>query len=268
MIPQNFDYSAPSTLQEALGLLANENAKPLAGGMSLIPLMKLRFAAPEQVVDLGRVAGLNEIREQNGELHIGAMTTHYQIQSSALVRDRCPLLAKTADHIGDVQVRNAGTIGGSCAHADPAADYPAALFALEARFKLVKANSERTVSVDEFFVDTFTTALEPGEIIQEIIVPVEKPGMATSYKKVSHPASGFAIVGIAVRLGKDFARVGVTGVANKAYRAKDVENGLDASKVANGVQANSDLYASSEYRAHLARIYTARAIKEAQGQLS
>src|ERR1051326_9017717 len=123
MIPQNFEYSSPAALDEALGLLAHESAKPLAGGMSLIPMMKLRFAAPEQIVDLGRLPGLNYIREEGGEIHIGAMTTHYEIENSALLRGKCPLLAEVAHVIGDTQVRNMGTIGGSTAHADPAADY-------------------------------------------------------------------------------------------------------------------------------------------------
>jgi len=135
MIPQQFEYSAPKTLDEALGLLA-EGAKPLAGGMSLIPMMKLRLANPEHLVDLGRIKDLSYIREQGGELHIGATTTHHEVESSPLVRGKCPLLAETASHIGDVQVRNMGTIGGSVAHADPSADYPAALQALEAKIVL------------------------------------------------------------------------------------------------------------------------------------
>jgi carbon-monoxide dehydrogenase medium subunit len=275
MIAQNFDYAAPKTLDEALGLLANENAKALAGGQSLIPIMKLRFAAPEQVVDLGRIADLNYIREEGGQIRIGAMTTHYEIESSPLLRRASPLLAEVAHHIGDTQVRNMGTIGGSTAHADPAADYPAALFALEAKLTLVKPGSERTVTVDEFFVDTFTTALEPGELIKEILLPVEQNGTGTSYQKVQHPASGFAVVGIAARVHKsgdkiNWARIGVTGLAGKGFRATAVETALTfgavedaAAKVADGIDANSDLYASAEYRSHLAKVYTARAIRQA-----
>src|SRR5579864_6666649 len=127
MIPQEFDYSAPSTLKEALQLIADGERKVLAGGMSLVPLMKLRLAAPQHVVDISRVPGLNYIREQQGAIHVGAMTTHYEVESSALLRGKCPLLAETAANIGDVQVRNMGTLGGSIAHSDPAADYPAAL---------------------------------------------------------------------------------------------------------------------------------------------
>ena len=191
MIPQAFDYTAPKSLDEALGLLA-KGAKPLAGGMSLIPMMKLRLAAPDHLVDLRRLKDLNYIREQGAAVHIGATATHYDVENSAVVRGKCPLLAETAAHIGDVQVRNMGTIGGSIAHNDPSADYPAALQALEAKVVLKGAKSERTVSVADFFVDTFTTALEPGEIIREVIVPVEDSGTGTSYQKVAQPASGFA----------------------------------------------------------------------------
>ena len=147
MIPQNFEYSAPGSLQEALSLLQSENAKVLAGGMSLIPLMKLRLAAPGLLVDLSRVPGLSFIEEQADGIHIGAMTTHYEVESSALLKRKCPLLAEVASNIGDVQVRNMGTIGGSVAHADPAADYPAALMALEATIRVVSAAGERRLPI-------------------------------------------------------------------------------------------------------------------------
>ena len=277
MIPQNFEYSAPANLQEALGLLSGENVKVLAGGMSLIPLMKLRLAAPEQLVDLGRIPDLNTIREDKGTLRVGATTTHYQVESSALVRSRCPLLAEAAAHIGDIQVRNMGTIGGSIAHADPAADYPASLLALEAKVFLVSAKSQREIPIDRFFVDTFTTELQPGEIIREVAVPVEDQSTGTSYQKMVQPASGFALVGVAARVRKaggkvTMARIGVTGLSGKPYRAASVEKALEgtaggaadiqkaAALVADGVDANSDLHASADYRKHLARIYTMRAL--------
>src|ERR1700758_3486674 len=193
MITQKFEYTAPKSLDEALRLLSN-GAKPLAGGMSLIPMMKLRLAAPEHLVDLCALKDLNYIREAGGQLHIGATASHYEIESSALLRQKCPLLTETAASIGDMQVRNMGTIGGSVAHADPSADYPAALQALEAKIALKSAKSERTGSAADFFVDTFATALEPGEIITEIIVPIEDSGTGTSYQKMLQPASGFAIV--------------------------------------------------------------------------
>ena len=285
MIAQNFEYSTPASLKEALGLIADGNAKVLAGGMSLIPLMKLRFAAPEQVVDIGRIADLNYIRESQGSIHIGATTTHYQVESSPLLRAKCPLLAETAGHIGDIQVRNMGTIGGSTAHADPAADYPAALQALEAKLKLVSAKGERTVTIADFFVDTFETALDPGEIIAEVIVPVEDSGAGTSYQKVVQPASGFAIVGVAARVKKaggkvTMARVGVTGLSSKSYRAANVEKGLEGTAgsladvqkatavVAEGIDANSDLNASADYRKQLARVHTARALAAALSRTS
>jgi carbon-monoxide dehydrogenase medium subunit len=283
MISQNFEYSCPSTLQDALAMLSDGSAKVLAGGMSLIPLMKLRLAAPEHVVDMRRVPGLDGIRQSSDGIHVGAMATHYKIESSPVLRAHCPLLAETASQIGDVQVRNMGTIGGSVAHSDPAADYPAALFALEAKVRLASARGERTLSFGDFLVDTFTTALEPGEIVTEIVVPTESSGTGVSYQKLHQPASGFAMVGAAVRLargvgggGVGFVRVGITGLASKAYRATNVEQILQstgdvdqaAAVVADGVEASSDLNASAHYRSHMARVYTARAIKVALARTS
>jgi len=279
MITQAFDYAAPKMLDEAMQLIA-AGAKPLAGGMSLIPMMKLRLASPEQLVDLVRIKDLNYIRESGNQLHIGATATHYAVESSSLVRAKCPLLAAAAASIGDVQVRNVGTLGGSVAHADPAADYPAALQALEAQIVIKCAKSERTVSAADFFLDAFTTALEPGEIVREIVVPIEDS--STSYQKAPQPASGFALVGVAVRVRKNggriaSARIGVTGLANKSYRASAAEKALEgtagtaadvqkaAALVPQGVDANSDLHASADYRKHLASVYAARALTIALG---
>lgn len=279
MISQSFEYTPAATLDQALALIA-EGAKPIAGGMSLIPMMKLRLAAPEHLVDIGKLKELNYIREQAGSIHIGAAATHYDVETSALVRGQCPLLAETAAHIGDVQVRNVGTIGGSVAHGDPSADYPAALQALEAKIVLKGAKSQRTVSAGDFFIDTFATALEPGEIVAEVIVPVEASGTGTSYQKMLQPASGFAIVGVAARVQKSggkisMVRIGITGLANVSYRAAVTETALlgtagsdadiqkAAALAAGGVEANSDLHASGEYRKHLAAVYTARALHAA-----
>jgi aerobic carbon-monoxide dehydrogenase medium subunit len=279
MIAATFAYSAPTTIDEAMRLFS-AGGKPLAGGMSLIPMMKLRLASPEHLVDLRRLKELNYIRETSGELHIGATTTHAELESSSLLRERCPLLAETAAVIGDMQVRNQGTIGGSIAHADPSADYPAALFALEARVVLRSASIQRIVPVDEFLLDSFTTALEPGEIVIEVMVPKESSRTGTSYMKMPQPASGFAMVGVACRIERNGAnlgrvRVGLTGVSNLAYRAKAAEKSLEGStgslreiqdaaqKVTEGIDVNSDLYASAEFRAHLAATYAARAMKEA-----
>lgn len=276
MIPQSFEYTAAKTLDEALGLIG-KGAKPLAGGMSLIPMMKLRLSAPEHLVDLGRIAELASIREEQGAIHVGAMATHHSVESSPIVRGKCPLLGETVGAIGDVQVRNMGTIGGSIAHADPAADYPAALQALEAR---IVTSKSRTIAASDFFLDTFSTALEEGEIILKVIVPVEDSGAGTSYQKMPHPASGFAIIGVAARVRKSggkitLARIGVTGLANKSYRATMTENLLEgkagtdieiqaaASVVVEGADANSDLHASADYRRHLAKVYAERAIRAA-----
>ena len=282
MIPAVFDYRAPTTIDEALSLLAAnpDEAKILAGGHSLIPAMKLRLAQPGMLVDIGRIKDLAYIREQGDQIAIGAMTTHYQIESSALLQKICPLLPDCASHIGDVQVRNKGTIGGSVAHSDPAGDWPAAIIALNAQMVAVGANGERTINADDFFVDLLTTALTPGEILREIRVPKPSGRFVHSYQKVRHPASGFAVVGIAVaiRLAADgkceTASVGVTGVASKAYRAAAVEAALKgqqlndqtiaqaAAHATDGVDANSDLYASEDYRRHLARVYTRRALQK------
>ncbi len=279
MIPENFEYSAPATLNEALALVA-AGARPLAGGHSLIPLMKLRLAQPGQLVDLRRVSDLDYIRPQDGSLHIGAMATHHDIEVSVAMRERCPLLAETASHIGDPQVRNMGTIGGSVAHADPASDYPAALLALEARVRLVSAGRDRTLPIGDFLLDTFTTALEPGEIVLEVIVPAEQAGTGVSYQKVEQPASGFAIVGAAARVRRsggriEFCRAGITGLSSKAYRATGVERLLEGSAGSEadieraaqeadaGADANSDLHASADYRRHLARVSMARALRTA-----
>jgi carbon-monoxide dehydrogenase medium subunit len=285
MIAQNFEYIRPKTLAEALNLLADGEAKPLAGGMSLVPLMKLRLATPERVVDIARLPELNYIREGDGVMHIAAGVTHHQVETSQLLRSRVRLLSETAAHIGDPQVRNRGTLGGSVAHADPAADYPAALFALEAKVVITGPSGDRTLSIDEFLIDTFTSALEPGEIIREVVVPFEAAGEGCSYQKVVQPASGFAIVGVAARIARQnnafsFVRVGVTGLGPKAYRAANVESALlgafgnaedlqhASAVVAENVDANRDIHASADYRKHLARVYTMRALAVALSRTS
>lgn len=281
MIPQEFEYTVPATLQEALALVSDGERKILAGGMSLIPLMKLRLAAPGEVVDIGRLPGLNGIEESGGVVRIGATATHHQVESSPVIRAKCPLLAETASHIGDVQVRNMGTMGGSVAHADPAADYPAALLALEARFRLVSASAERTVDVADFFLDAFTTALEPGELIVEIQAEVEDAAEGYRYEKMAHPASGFAVVGVAARIKKSgdgitMARIGVTGMGPRAFRAREAERLLESgagvaaavATVGEGEDANSDLFAASDYRRHLAKVYAGRAIAAAIARAS
>lgn len=276
MYPANFDYARPSTIDEAVKLLAKHGdaAKVLAGGHSLIPAMKLRLARPRVVVDIGRIADLAYIREVGGRVAIGAMTTHVDIESSALLTQKCPLLPETAAHIGDVQVRNKGTIGGSLVHADPAADYPAAILALEAEIDLVGPRGRRTVRADQFFVDLLQTATAADEILTEIRVPTTSKAVA--YVKTEQKASGFALAGVAAVMSPEGVRVGVTGVAPKPYRASAVEQtlgrqksltpdaiALAAARAADGVRPLGDIHASAEFRAHLAQVNTRRALERA-----
>src|SRR5882762_360182 len=207
MISAAFDYLAPKTIAEAVGLLAqhSDEAKILAGGHSLIPAMKLRLAQPQLLIDIGRISNLSYIREEGGEIRIGALTTHYQIESSERLKQICPLLPECAGSIGDVQVRNKGTIGGSLAHSDPAGDWPAAIIALRANMVAVGPSGERVIKADDFFVDLLTTALEPTEILREIRITTPTGSFAQAYQKVHHPASGFAIVGVAANLSLDSA---------------------------------------------------------------
>jgi carbon-monoxide dehydrogenase medium subunit len=287
MIPAQFDYKAPETLDEAVALLASDldGAKVLAGGHSLIPAMKLRLAQPQLLVDIARIKSLAYIREEGDQILIGATTTHYELESSNLLKQICPLLPDCARSIGDVQVRNKGTIGGSLAHSDPAGDWPAAVLALDAELVLVGTNGERTEKAEDFFVDLLTTSLLPGEILREI--RIRKPGgrFGHAYQKVPHPASGFAVVGVAVNLALNddgsckSAGIGVTGVGVKAYRANAVEaalagTSLDDNAVAaavehicDGIDPNADLYASSDYRCHLAKVHTRRAIQAAKARV-
>ena len=276
MIAHRFEYTVPATLDEALNLAGDGSSKILAGGMSLIPLMKLRLAAPDTLIDLARIPGLNQITESAAVVKIGAMATHNAVETSPLIRGKCPLLGEAAGHIGDTQVRNVGTIGGSVAHADPSADYPAALVALEARIRLRSAQGERLVEASEFFLDAFTTAMEPGEIVVAVEIDEEQPSEGYKYEKVPHPASGFPVVGVAVRIKRagsavTLARIGVTGMGAHAFRARKAEallvSGAEvtvaAAQVGEGEEANSDLYASGEYRRHLAQVHAARAIAAA-----
>ena len=283
MIPVAFDYVAPATLDEAL-LQLNQNpdeARILAGGHSLIPAMKLRLAQPQMLIDIGRIKELAYIREADGQIQIGAMTTHQQIEASERLKQICPLLPECASHIGDVQVRNKGTIGGSLAHADPAADWPAAIIALSAQLVVIGGGGERMIKADDFFTNMFTTALRPGEILREVRIGVSPAKTGQAYTKMHHPASGFAVVGVAASLTLNpdgscqSANIGITGVGPNAYRAVAAQEGLignnldhetiaaAAAHVCDDVDANADLFASAEYRRHLAQVYAARAIAAA-----
>jgi carbon-monoxide dehydrogenase medium subunit len=281
MIAANFDYESPRTLSEALDLLASrEDAKVLAGGHSLLPAMKLRLAQPALLVDIGRIGGLSYIRESGDRVVIGAMTTHAEVAGSKELRRSSPLLALTAEQIGDTQVRNRGTIGGSLAQAHPAADYPAAILALDAEIVAHSRSGERVIPAAKFFEGMFVTRLRHDEIITEIRVPTTV-GERVGYSKHAHPASGYAVVGVSVRLKMSGARidnaaVAITGVSHIAYRAAAVESALrgktasaikDASmQAAQEAEVLGDAYASAEYRRHLVTVMTRRTLQDAAKQ--
>jgi carbon-monoxide dehydrogenase medium subunit len=283
MYPAAFDYHTPTTLQEALGLLGRlgDEAKLLAGGHSLVPMMKLRLAQPKHVIDLRKVPGLTGIREDDGAIVIGAMTTHWQVESSPLLREKCPIVSDTASVIGDPAIRNLGTIGGSLAHADPAADMPATAIALGFEFVCQGPQGRRTVKVDDWFQGLMQTAVRDNEILVEIRIPAWPAGTGGAYLKFPHPASRFAVVGVAAVVTLDGkgvctkAGVGVTGAGTKAVRARGVEAGLQgktldaatieaaAQKAADGIDVQADLQGSVEYKQHLCRVFARRALEAA-----
>lgn len=286
MHPASFGYHAPRSLDEAFDLLQEhgEDAKVLAGGHSLLPAMKLRLTRPEYLIDLRRIPGLRGIRTDRGGLVVGALTTHAEVAASETVRRVVPGLADTAAVIGDLQVRNRGTVGGSAAHADPAADLPVTLTALDAAFVLASRAGERVVSADDFFVDFFTTALEPHEILTEVRIPAPPAGAGTSYAKLPHPASGYVVVSAAAALRVDGngvcagARVVLGGVAGAPPRAAATEAALlgreltretaaaAAARAADGLDPHPDSYADEEYKRHMAVVYAGRAIEAAAGR--
>lgn len=276
-----FEYHTPATVQEAVQLLAKfgDDGKVITGGMSLIPMMKFRLARPAQLVDLRKLAELKGVKEAGGKIVIGARTTHAELESNAILKAKCPVIAKAASHIGDQQVRNRGTIGGSLIHADPAADLPAAMVALDAEMTL-QGKSTRTVKAKDFFMDALQSAAKADEILVSISVPATSTKAA--YGKLAQQASGFALVGVAVVLDMKgttctSARIGVTGVCGKPFRAASVEAALAGKTLdAKTIQAAADavvkdikhpledpLNGSGEYRTGAAKAIVARAIQEA-----
>jgi carbon-monoxide dehydrogenase medium subunit len=284
MIPAAFDYAAPKTLDEALRLLRrHRHAKVMAGGQSLLSLMKLRLATPPVVVDLRRIPRLAYVKETKTAVAVGAMTTHAEIAASPVVRRRLPALAQAAEAIGDLQVRNVGTIGGSLAHADPAADYPAVVLAYEAAVVARGPRGPRKVGAAQWFTGLFASALRPDEIITEVQFPIQPAGTRSAYVKMKHPASGFAMVGAAavVRIGRDGraadVRAAFTGAGPHAFRARAVEEALRGQpldeaavraamgQAPEGVELLEDLVADAAYRAQLVRVYGTRAVLAALG---
>ncbi|HEV8192298.1 MAG TPA: xanthine dehydrogenase family protein subunit M [Ktedonobacterales bacterium] len=287
MYPNEFAYQAPSSLADVLTLLQQgqqngSEVKVLAGGQSLIPLLKLRLAGPSALVDVSKVAELHGISEEGNGLLLGAMTTYVEAINSEVVQRRCPLMVQALRQVGDPQVRARGTIGGSMAHADPAGDFPAVAVALDAEVRAQGPNGSRSIFMRDFFVDLLTTSLQPTEVLTGVYVhATDHPRTGTAYVKHRHPASGYAVVGVAavVRLGDDGScqgiRIGITGASSRAVRATSVEQaiagkqlddatvGPAASSAADGLDLMSDNYASSDYRAHLTQVMTKRAIMAA-----
>jgi carbon-monoxide dehydrogenase medium subunit len=282
MYPAQFDYHTPGSIKEALDLLGKhkDDAKLLAGGHSLLPAMKFRLARPAHLVDLRKVPGLSGIKEEGGTLVIGAMTTHYAVESSAVVKSKCAILGQTAAQVGDPMVRNMGTIGGSLAHADPAADYPATAIAVGAELVAEGPKGKRTIRVDDFFKGLMTTAVGADEILTEVRVPALAANQSAAYMKFPHPASRFAVVGVAAVLTIDGgkctkASIGITGAGTHAVRAKGVEAALagkplDAASIAaaadkapDGVDVQADLQGSVDYKKHLLKVFAKRAIEAA-----
>ena len=283
MKPPSFEYAAPSTVAEAVSLLQQHGgeAKILAGGQSLMPLLNMRFARPTALIDLGRLTDLDYIREENGTLAIGAMTTKRSVERSDLVKSRQPLLHASTTWIAHPQIRNRGTVGGSMAQADPAAEYPAVALALDAEFVIVGPDGQRSVAASDFFVTYLTTALEENEVLTEIRVPVLPEGTGWSIQEVARRHGDFAMVGAVATLGLggsscDSARVVLFGVGATPQRASSVEQALigqaasealfaeAAEKAAEGLEDTiSDVHASADYRRHLARVLTRRALAEA-----
>jgi carbon-monoxide dehydrogenase medium subunit len=283
MFPASFGYHAARSVEEALDLLTKygEDAKLLAGGHSLIPAMKLRLASPRYLIDLGTVPGLGGIRIDGDALAIGALTVHADIVSSDLVRQRVPALSDAAGVIGDVQVRNRGTIGGSVAHADPAADFPVILTALNASFVAVSPSGSRTIPVDGFFVDFYTTALAANEVLTEIRVPLPPSSAGTAYHKMAHPASGYVVVSAGALVNRDSsgrcasARIAIGGLGSGPLRAKATEAALQGqrltedviaaatAKAAEGSDPADDVYASAEYKRHMATVLARKATRQA-----
>lgn len=278
MFPSAFAYHRAASLDEAVSLLAqSEDAKILAGGHSLIPAMKLRLAAPATLVDISRIDGLKRI-ELDDEAHIGAMATYNDVRDHEQLAAAFPILAEAINVVGDQQVRARGTLAGSIAHADPAADLTAVFVALNGRVRAVSASGEREIAADDLFVDLWTTSLEPNEVISEVLFPLPAEGTRMAYVKHAHPASGYAVVGVAAVLRVadttvSAPRIVITGATSTPTRATAVEQALigktldaasigeAAARATEGLEINGDTYAPEDYRAHLTRVMVRRALE-------
>lgn len=281
MIPARFDYIAAQSVRHATELLKQygDGAKILAGGHTLLPVLKLRMAAPEILIDIGKLAELKGIAPGPGKISIGALTTHGEIARSDTLKKYLPLMTEAAEQIADPLVRNRGTIGGSLVNADPSADWPAIMLALNARMRLVNGTQERQVAVEDFFVGMFTSATRPDELLAQIDIPVLPVDAQSTYLKFRHPASGYAVAGVACVWVSEHGvcrdcRIALTGVAEQPFRAHAVERALIGKRtsradieesvalVTSGIDVLSDGFADQDYRSNLARVLTLRALQK------
>ena len=284
MIPASFDYVRPTSVAEAAQAFADagEDGKILAGGQSLLPVLRLRLSYPETLIDLGGIAELRGVREDGDALVIGAMTTHHEVMRDPLVRRHAPLLAQATETVGDPQVRHRGTFGGSLSHADPAGDLPTVALTLDAQLHAHGPNGERVIAASDFFLDYLTTALEPGEILTAIRIPKLGDGWSSHYEKFNRVAQAWSIVAVAALVRRDNgsiaeARIGLTNMASTPVRASAVEQALAggsasaeavaaaSAHAAEGTNAPDDLSGHADYRNHLATVLTRRAVLAAAG---
>lgn len=279
MYPNPFDYHRANSVDEAISLLQElgDDAKLIAGGHSLLPTMKLRLANPSHLIDIAGIAGLNTVEDKGDYIEIGALTTHATLLKDPVIAAKAPLIALIAHEVGDRQVRARGTLGGVVAHADPAADYPAGLLALEAEIVSVGPGGETVTPIDNFLISIFTTTLGANDVVTAIRIPVQPAGTGVSYQKLANQASGYAIVGVAAVVSPGRVRIGLTGVSDRAFRATAAESSLegitlDAASVksatagiTSGVEVYGDIHASEAYRRRVADGLAARAVLEAAG---
>ena len=281
MIPRPFELHSPATVAEAVAMLKRlRDPKVLAGGQSLVPLMKLRLVSPANLVDIGRIRGLRYVRKEGGRLAIGSMTTHHDLAASPLVAARCPALAEAAAKVGDVQVRNRGTIGGTSCHADPSADVPAVLVSLDAEFRVASPSGRRSITAERFFRDIFTTDLRRNEVLTEVRVPVLPRRTGGAYLKLQRAKSDLAIVGVAATVTLDRAgacrdaRIGLAGVGPTPIRATEAEEELEGEEPTDAVLAragdkaaeasdpSSDIRGSAEYKRAMVKVFVERAVRQ------
>lgn len=282
MIPPEFEYQVASTVPAAIAALqGRSDARLLAGGQSLIPVLKLHGARPGLLVDIGRIAELRGITISDDTVEIGALTTHREIEDSVELRRVLPIMAETAELVADPPVRSRGTFGGSLAYADPGGDWPAVALALDARLEATGPGGGRTISIDDFFIARLTTALQRDEVLTCITIPIPRWTVGMAYGKLRHPASGYALVGVAVVVGMDESgvcrscRVAVTGAGPRATLVRATCDALAGQRLtpstlraasvraSEGLSLSSDIYAREEYRAHLVRVYVERVLRAA-----